>query len=153
MTLSNLLLGLSDLGLLLAVVGVYVFFAALWLIYSVTERSAWGSPRQERRVDRLRRNNLREINEKREVCNESEDDLHRREYVDSIEHVVSVDLDQIRAELVAVREISVENAAQVELLQQEVATLRVEADEHLEFFHAESEETTCLLYTSDAADE
>lgn len=144
MTLSNLLLGLSDLGLLLAVVGVYVFFAALWLIYSVTERSAWGSPRQERRVDRLRSNNLREMRENRqahEAYDEYDDVMDESHVVaaEASESVSQAEYDELRAELATIRDVSVENAAQVEMLQQEMDALRTEAEEHLEFFHAEAE--------------
>ncbi len=127
------LLAYSDLGLLLAVIGVYVFFAALWLVYVTTERTAKGTVETEKRIERLRHETVQEIANARAMKlhsrnNHSKDNSHA--------------IEEIRSELATVRDIVMVNCdklAQAEAnrlaLSQQIETQASLIDSHVEEYH------------------
>ncbi|QDT10384.1 hypothetical protein [Planctomycetes bacterium K23_9] len=134
------LLAYSDLGLLLAVIGVYVFFAALWLVYVTTERSAKGTIETEKRIERLRHETIQEIANARALQHQSAATVAPHMAGEAIADVSN----QLRSEVTTVRDIAMMNANKLAELAAANAALmeKIEAhtsllDAHVEEFHVE----------------
>lgn len=122
MTLSFNLLGYSDLGLFLAVVGIYVFFAALWLVYSVTEKNARAAKDSDESIEALRRESMLEL-----TRSEIENAVHEAIASEAaLGH--SADTSGIKNEVATVREIAVLSGNRVRALAQENDELKQRVD-------------------------
>ena len=140
-SLSNLV-AYSDLGLFLAVVGIYVFFAALWLVYSVTEKNARAASETDEKIELLRRQAIGE-----NASSEIEKQLSQRLKSHSL--AKSNQLDELRGELETVREIAVLSGQRVrsiraenEDLKKQIAALNSQLDKHVADFHSSGDEAT-----------
>ena len=124
MVLSQLFLAYSDLGLFLAVIGVYVFFAALWLIYAFTERS-------EKRVKREIEDSVAELSmSQRHASN------HRVGFDEDMA-AYGQEISDLRTELTAVREIAMQSGQQLQAMRDEIDAIRSEFVAHLDELHAD----------------
>ena len=157
MTHALFLLAYSDLGLLLAVIGVYIFFAALWLVYVTTERTAKGSAETEQRIERLRNETISELATARASRVES---LSAQS--DASLAILQNEISQLKAELATVREAAMqsdEKASRVEASQADLSSSMdshlLDYEKHLEEFHAEEEaaisESDSLLDQTEAS--
>jgi predicted flap endonuclease-1-like 5' DNA nuclease len=150
MTFTLFPLAYSDLGLLLAVIGVYVFFAALWLVYVTTERTAKGSAETEQRIERLRNETISELatvraNRVESLTTQSDANLA----------TLKSEISQLKAELATVREAALQSdqtANSAKASQAEMATTMkshlLDYENHLEEFHAETEVESLEVQTS-----
>ena len=124
MILSHLFLAYSDLGLFLAVIGVYVFFAALWLIYAFTERS-------EKRVKREIEDSVTELSMSQQHAS------NHRVGFDEDMAAYGQEISDLRTELTAVREIATQSGQQLQAMRDEIDAIRSEFVAHLDELHAE----------------
>lgn len=124
MILSQLFLAYSDLGLFLAVIGVYVFFAALWLIYVVTERS-------ERRIKREIEDSVVEFSHSHQQA--AGDHVVFEEDIAAYGQEIS----DLRSELTAVREVAMASGDRLKAMQAEIDSLRNEFVAHLDGLHSD----------------
>ena len=124
MILSQLFLAYSDLGLFLAVIGVYVFFAALWLIYAFTERS-------EKRVKREIEDSVTELSMSQQHAS------NHRVGFDEDMAAYGQEISDLRTELTAVREIATQSGQQLQAMRDEIDAIRSEFVAHLDELHAE----------------
>ncbi|MGB7344729.1 MAG: hypothetical protein WBD20_10970 [Pirellulaceae bacterium] len=137
---SLFLLAYSDLGLLLAVIGVYVFFAALWLVYVTTERTAKGSMETEQRIERLRNETIQELAMAKATRMGAADTESA-----SIATASKKAIEQLRSELATARDIAVMSAKRASELETKHAELIARIDEqsnrmdsHVEEFHSDN---------------
>lgn len=131
MSASHLLLGYSDLGLFLAVVGVYVFFAALWVVYVLTDRSeARIKEQMEGSVMELSQSNSRGLlSEHTSLMTELKADLVS----------MQAEIERLKTELASVREVATMSGQETESLHEEIELMRDTYEEHLDEFHADAE--------------
>ncbi|NNE01100.1 MAG: hypothetical protein HKN47_27610 [Pirellulaceae bacterium] len=130
MSLLSTLIALTDLGLLLAVVGVYVFFAALWVVYAITERGARRYQGEYDRFAHLQQETMGEL---------STTDTAAEEFVTTTELQLSEreisrdeQIQQLRAELTTVRDVSVMTGTRLQDLEMEVQQLQVNLESQLQ---------------------
>ena len=145
------LLGFSDLGLFLAVIGVYVFFSALWLIYTLTERNFRVGSEIEQRIEKLRSETQAELAQATKMRN----NFVQKVAAASKTFASREEISQLRTELATVREIAVLSGKRVRTLQaennqlKELVQSQSEAyDQHVAEHHVEAsiaEETVPAL--------
>ena len=159
------LIAYSDLGLFLAVIGVYVFFSALWLIYTLGERNlrrgAEGADEStQHRIDQLRIETMREISQSNKVRN----NFAARVAAASKNYATRDEIAQLRSEMATVREIAVLSGKRVRELQSENKELRetieqiaVSYGEHIAEYHSPEEvevvaSTTLKIFEPEATE-